>query len=197
MVNQSARAVAKQVKPLSDRVRLGVCRGVVNIVDDTGGLQKIQVEAMAGDLRDGAERFQNYGFTSNHFPGAEAATLAVGGSTSHTIIVAVDDRRYRLRGLSTGEVAIYDDQGQTVILKRTGIEVTTPFDLKAMVGKDAIVTAAGNIRLDGKTVEIHAQDSLKLDCGGYGETWLPTGRNTWTDGTTTTPIGPPAPPEHP
>ncbi|TKV19105.1 baseplate assembly protein, partial [Citrobacter sp. TBCS-14] len=35
----------------------------------------------------------------------------------------VSDRRYRMKGLKTGEVAIYDDQGQSVTLTRAGIVV--------------------------------------------------------------------------
>ncbi|EFB6788059.1 hypothetical protein FPG81_19955 [Escherichia coli] len=35
----------------------------------------------------------------------------------------VSDRRYRLKGLQTGEVAVYDDQGQSVTLTREGIVV--------------------------------------------------------------------------
>ena len=35
----------------------------------------------------------------------------------------LSDRRYRLKGLQTGEVAVYDDQGQSVTLTREGIVV--------------------------------------------------------------------------
>ena len=35
----------------------------------------------------------------------------------------VSDRRYRLKGLARGEVAVYDDQGQSVTLTRAGIVV--------------------------------------------------------------------------
>ncbi len=35
----------------------------------------------------------------------------------------MSDRRYRLKGLQTGEVAVYDDQGQSVTLTREGIVV--------------------------------------------------------------------------
>lgn len=42
---------------------------------------------------------------------------------SHAVVVTVSDRRYRLKGLQTGEVAVYDDQGQSVTLTREGIVV--------------------------------------------------------------------------
>ncbi len=37
--------------------------------------------------------------------------------------VVVADRRFRLKGLARGEVALYDDQGQSVTLTRAGIVV--------------------------------------------------------------------------
>lgn len=45
------------------------------------------------------------------------------GDRSHAVVVTVSDRRYRLKGLQTGEVAVYDDQGQSVTLTREGIVV--------------------------------------------------------------------------
>jgi phage gp45-like len=42
----------------------------------------------------------------------------------------VDDRRYRLRGLAAGEVALYDDQQQVVILSRDGVEIRTPHEIR-------------------------------------------------------------------
>lgn len=49
--------------------------------------------------------------TSVPHAGAECVTLSVGGNTDHPVVINVDDRRYRMRGLKTGEMAIYDDQG--------------------------------------------------------------------------------------
>ncbi|MFV2291099.1 baseplate assembly protein, partial [Escherichia coli] len=45
------------------------------------------------------------------------------GDRSHGVVVVVADRRYRLKGLRRGEVALYDDQGQSVVLTRSGLVV--------------------------------------------------------------------------
>ena len=49
-----------------------------------------------------------------------------GGMREHGIIITVDDRRYRLTSLAQGEVAMYDDLGQKIELKRDKIIVTAP-----------------------------------------------------------------------
>lgn len=120
-----ARAVAQLVGPLKRRVLLMVGRGVLSLVNDELTLQSLQVGLLADELRDGVERFQQYGFTSHPHPGAEAVVVFAGGDRSHGLAVAVDDRRYRLRGLAQGEVALYTDEGDTVVLRRDRtIEVT-------------------------------------------------------------------------
>lgn len=101
-----------------------VARAVLALVDDARKLQAAQVDMLDGESRADVERFQQYGFTSVPEPGAEAVMLAVGGSRSHMVAIAVDDRRYRKRGLKEGEVCLYSKFGDYVLLKDDGtIEV--------------------------------------------------------------------------
>jgi phage baseplate assembly protein V len=113
---------------LAHRVAGMVARGVVVWVSDVLRMQGVQVQVSVDDTRDGrdgkgAERWQQYGFTSLPLPGSEALVLSVGGDAAHDAVICVDDRRYRLRGGLPGEVAIYDDLGQTVRLTRAGIVI--------------------------------------------------------------------------
>ena len=111
------RTINKVMAPLARCVTLMVARGVVGLINDSTLMQSVQVQLLSGETRD-MERFQNYGFSSAPFAGAEAACVFVRGNRDHGIVVAVDDRRYRLSGLQNGEVAIYTDEGDSVILKR-------------------------------------------------------------------------------
>jgi phage gp45-like len=55
-----------------------------------------------------------------------AVVLPVGGKTAHGIVIATEHATYRLKGLESGEVALYTDEGDSIILKRGRlIEVTT------------------------------------------------------------------------
>lgn len=117
------------------KVRQMVSRGVVLLVNDALKMQEMQLKIMADDTMDGVERFQNYGYTSVPHAGSEAIALTVNGDKSHTVVIVVDDRRYRLKGLKAGEVAMYDDQGQKIVLKRDQILVEAP---KVVVQSDDI-----------------------------------------------------------
>ncbi|HFK2693717.1 TPA: phage baseplate assembly protein V [Kluyvera ascorbata] len=98
-------------------------RAVVKSINAASKCQMIDVELLAGQLKSGIEYLEPYGFTSRAKSGAEAVVLFPDGDRSHAIAITVSDRRYRLKGLKTGEVALYDDQGQSVTLTRNGIVV--------------------------------------------------------------------------
>jgi len=127
--------------PVWRRIRLLVSRGVLKLVDDSLKLQSVQV-TLLGDQPAYAERFQQYGFTSHPHPGAEAIVAAVGGARAHLVALSVDDRRYRLKALAKGEVAIYDDQGQRVHLTRAGIVIDG-------VGKPVQFVNCPDVHMDG------------------------------------------------
>ena len=118
---------ASDYRKLSARERTNISglisRGIVQLVDDAPTRQMLQVTGYGPELLPLGERFQQYGFTSVPFVGAEAVYLCPGGTRAHSIVVAVEDRRYRLTALAEGEVAIHDDQGQKVHLTRGGIVI--------------------------------------------------------------------------
>lgn len=116
-------ALNKLLAPLRQRVGNLFARGVLRLIDSAGGAQKLQVEMQPGELLNNVEHLEPYGFTSRPFAGAEVAGLSVGGDRNRIVVVMVADRRYRLKALAAGEMAIYDDQGQKVHLKRNGIYI--------------------------------------------------------------------------
>ncbi|SNS05475.1 phage baseplate assembly protein V [Humidesulfovibrio mexicanus] len=120
------RALQKMHEGLRRKMATLVNRAIVQMVADADGLQELQVQALADEVMGRIERMQQYGFTSVPLPGAEAVLLSAAGCRSNAIVVAVDDRRYRLTGLQGGEVALYTDEGDSVVLKRGHlIEVST------------------------------------------------------------------------
>ena len=130
-------------------------RGVVESVDDTPMMRTIQAEFLPGDVREGLEHFEPYGFTSRVKQGAEAIGAFFNGDRSHGVVLVTADRRFRLH-VEEGEVAVFDDQGQKVVLKRDGILVETPKNLTATVGGNALATVSGTTTLKSGAVTIDA-----------------------------------------
>ena len=106
-----ASAFQRLSQPLRNRVALMIGRAVLKVVNDETPLQTVQVEALPGEIIDGAERFQMYGFTSHPLEGADALVLAVGGIRQHPVIM-VDDRRHRVRDLEEGEVCYHTHEDE-------------------------------------------------------------------------------------
>jgi len=135
------------LRPLVQRMQLMIGRAVVLLVNDGTKLQGLQVSLLADEVRGDVERFQDYGFTSHPHPGAEAVAACVAGSRDHVLVIAVDDRRYRLAGLAQGEVAIYTDEGDKIVLKRGGtIEVTAATKVRLVA---PVVECSGNLTVAG------------------------------------------------
>lgn len=112
--------------PLKRRVMLMIGRALLTLANDAPAMQELQLALFQGETVGRAERFQNYGVTSVPHPGAEAAVVFVGGNRDHPLVLACDDRRYRIKGLANGEVAIYTDEdhgeaGHRIVLRRGGV----------------------------------------------------------------------------
>lgn len=149
-------------RELKRRVMNVIARAVLEAVRDTNGVQMLQVSLLADEVKGSVERLQNYGFTSHPLPGAEVFMSFIGGNRDHGLALVVEDRRYRLKGLKAGEVAIYDDQGQKIVLHRDRIEVTAP---KVVVtSPDVHLGAEGGARVAriGDRVNVGAGSSAGL-----------------------------------
>lgn len=114
----------KLLENIQRRIALMVTKTILESVDDSEGIQKIVLTGLKYDRRTNVERYQEFGFTSNPPEGAEVIMLSIGGSRSHNIGIASEDRRYRMADLQPGESCVYNQFGDYVKLREDGtIEV--------------------------------------------------------------------------
>lgn len=101
-----------------------LARAVVRMITDSGGRQTAQVEATKGELISGMERMQEYGMSS--YPpteGTDCLVAFLGGNREQGMIIVAENRKFRIKGLEQGEVAIFDDLGNVVHLQREQVLV--------------------------------------------------------------------------
>jgi len=136
-------------------IRNLVARGVVDRVDAGTKMQLLDVSLENGHKPTKVEHWERYGMTYHPKAGAEVMTLAVGGNRDHIIVFDAADRRYRMTGLSEGELAIHDDQGQVVHFKRGGIHVESALGitLKGPIKIEGNVTHTGNYNQTGVHID--------------------------------------------
>lgn len=165
-------AFRRLTEPLRRRIKVLFTRALGSLVDPATLMQTLQVEALAGEVLDGVEHFEPYGFTSNPLPGFEALLAALGGDRAHTVCVIAADRRYRKKNLASGEVALYTDEGDYILLKRgriievfsgTKVKVTAP-EAEIIASTKVTLTTplaevSGNVTVGGTLVATGAISS--------------------------------------
>jgi len=165
--------------PLREKILLMVTRAVVRRIHEGGG--QIQVEGIAGEISDRVERWGVVGVASHPKPGTEALLAAVGGSRSHLVAVAGDDRERRPTNLAEGEIVVYAPDGSQATISLVDGKIT--------------IDASGDVVVNGGTVTIY---SAQVDIGNgvllalMNETLI-----TWLDAHTHPGVGAPSSPVPP
>lgn len=158
-------------------------RGVVALAKSTGKTQLLQMSLTAGEIKDGMEHLEPYGFTSCPHEGAEGLAAFMGGDRSHGVVLVVADRRYRVQALQAGEVAIYTDEGDRIHFKRGRIiDIQTgTLNITATEGvhfDSPTITQTGKIISDGDQVAGGVSQMTHTHGGvqrGSGQTDAPVG----------------------
>lgn len=132
-----------------------------------GVIKRFSATGRAGETFTDREYFQHYGYTSRPTPGAEGIIFREG---NHIIMIASDDRRYRI-ALAEGEVALYDDQGQVIKLKRgKEVHIYGCDKLTADVGVETKITcplvrlvASDKVRIEAPLLEVTGEIKDRCD----------------------------------
>lgn len=159
------KLVQRYVAPVARRIGNLACRGIVGVVDSASKMQVVQVALLAGEVKDGLEHFEPYGFTSRPHTSSEAVALFFGGDKSHGVVIAVSDRRYRLTGLEDGEVALYDDLGQNIKLGRDGIQIATK-TMNIALSDSGVSIDAGSSGLTITNASLVRMETSRLEVTG-------------------------------
>lgn len=183
-----------QIRRLTYRLLNSTVRGVLKLLQDSGGLQRIQATMLGEeDVSDPVERLQDYGFTGSPPAGSECLLLMVGGTRSHPLCVKIENRVARKAavarvesvtglGIQSGDVLIYTTK-DNFILMRAG-------------SGNVIVHSPETIRFDARRIQMHATEGIDWDVAGRGFSYLPLKTDTWEQCTVPGGTYPCMPPEH-
>jgi len=144
-----------------------VSRAVISIVDDSKKMQTLQIQALAGETLGDVERIQNFGFSSVPKNGAEALVVFVSGNRDHGVVVAVDDRLYRVKDLGEGQSVMYDAAGNKFLLSNDG-NALLQASVKAMVSAPEVELGSATAKekiLNGETFQTTFNQHVHLAFG--------------------------------
>lgn len=154
------------------RGMLGISRALVVSSDDSKNRQELGLQMFHTEGRQEVEHWHPYGFFSVPLPptegGDQAAAIVafLGGSRDHAVALGVSDKRHRPKNSQPGEAGIHDDQGQIVVLRRSGIEITAPAGKKVTVtvGNAKVVIENNKIMAEVETCRVFIKPK-RIDLG--------------------------------
>lgn len=154
-----SQAIQQKAQGAAEGIRQAF-RGVLHLVKSADNIQKVQASGLADETLQDVELMQQFGFTSVPPANTQAVILPIGGQTTHGIVIATENGSFRLKNLQGGEVAIYDESGSSIVLKKgrlieidcdvLKINATTKVDISSpLVETDQVFTAQGQINGNG------------------------------------------------
>ena len=134
-----AQKTKQAAQSISDSIRQAF-RGKLTLTQSSEPIQRVQVQGLADETLQEIEQLQQFGFTSHAPNGTDVIVIPLGGDTSHGIVIASEHGSFRLKSLQSGEVAVYDQSGSSIVLKQGKL-----------------------IEIDCDTLHIKAQSQVKID----------------------------------
>lgn len=154
-----SQAIQQKAQGAVDEIRQAF-RGVLHLVKSADNIQKVQASGLADETLQDVELMQQFGFTSVPPANTQAVILPIGGQTTHGIVIATENGSFRVKNLQGGEVAVYDESGSSIVLKKgrlieidcdvLKINAATKVDISSpLVETDQVFTAQGKINGNG------------------------------------------------
>lgn len=146
------------LSPLYRRMATMIGRCILSALDSSSGVQAASVTIMADEEMKGVEYMEPYGFTSVPLQGAEGVVLNVGSRRGSCVVVSLGNRKFRLKGLKSGEVALYTDEGDRLVFERGNVV--------KLFTKNCIVNAETKTTINAPETEITGHMTVR-----QGITW--------------------------
>jgi phage gp45-like len=150
-------------------------RGRLTVVDDTGSIQKVQVEtaeldqAGATSIIDGVRVLLPYGVASNPPLGSETLLARLFGNPGMGIALGAHHPASRKKDLSPGDSALYDLRGAYVWLTPQGL-VVDGAGLPATIRNVGALTIDGDLHVTGEIIRgFGGGDQVQLGTHTHGQ----------------------------
>lgn len=114
----------QRLDEISQRLFSLVKIGRVAAVADQYASQVVQVQLGASQTVE-IRKIGHYGFAYNPPVNSDAVVIALNGDTRNSVVIGTEYQAARPRELQPGEAALWDDQGQMVLISRSGIKIVS------------------------------------------------------------------------
>lgn len=141
------------LESLKRAVRLLVGKGSVDGASKGANGIEADIVLLGNERHSGVRVMQHYGFASVPKKGFECVAVFVGGARDNGVCVATQGAPSKIPALAAGEVAIFSEFGQTVILDKDGNVQVTPATGKDIVFNGRVI-AKNDVISEGKLLAV-------------------------------------------
>lgn len=150
------------------RVLLSLARALVTTVNDTGGVQMMQVKLNPLETRDNTPRVAEFGLTSNPPVGSDAFVVFLGGDRSNGVVLGTVHQASRPKNLATGETMIYSQDGKQIYLTASGGIIVKANGQPVEVDNATVVTINAATKVRMVTPKLECTGDIVDNCDTTG-----------------------------
>lgn len=114
------------INELKKAVRLMVGKCIIEAASKEPDGVNADIMLLGNERHYGLRLMQHYGFASVPNADSEGVALFVGGARDNGIVIASQGDASKIPALEKGEVALFSEFGQTIVLKKDGSILATP-----------------------------------------------------------------------
>jgi phage gp45-like len=153
-----------QLDRLYRRTTMMVAPVKIVATNDEGPVHRAQIEINGTpEVLDDVAVVEIYGVASHAPVNSDATAFFVQGNRSNAVVIGTNNQKFRLRGLKSGEVALYTDEGDEIRMARGKIVEIKAGEQVKITCKSALVIAEDKMRVE----------SPRLECTGDIEANVP------------------------
>ena len=153
-------------------VSMMIGRGRIRLTNDAAGVQELQVQLSAAEVRDNAPRIAEFGFSSVPPAGSDAVLIFLGGERTEAIVIATNHQPSRPRNLAAGESIQYSQDGKYVKITASGGIIIETLGQGLTINGDVTVngkvTATGDVKAGTISLETHVHSGVQAGSGNSG-----------------------------
>ncbi|WP_343618826.1 phage baseplate assembly protein V [Ralstonia sp.] len=150
------------------RVLLSLARALVTTVNDSGGVQMMQVKLNPLETRDNTPRVAEFGLTSNPPAGSDAFVVFLGGDRSNGVVLGTVHQASRPKSLAAGETMIYSEDGKQIYLTAAGGIVVKANGQPVEVDNATVVTINASTKVRMVTPRLECTGDIVDNCDTTG-----------------------------
>jgi phage gp45-like len=140
--------VIEAIRNLKALIAMSMTRAKVMLAGYSGTNARVmlQVSGLAGETLQNIELLLPYGMTAIPLAG-DVVIAQINGNRDHKVALVVDNPACRALGLVAGEFGLQDDQGQQILVKRTGIVINSSLPIT--------INSSGPVTITGSNISLN------------------------------------------